>query len=87
MTSILGKNIPALLYGQVKANKEVVDQITATGLDLDARIEASVAFLKVADPDLDMDAATPADILAAAAALWKATFSRPEDAAPVPQNP
>ena len=76
-----------LTYGQVKANKETIDGLTAEGLDANGRTDAAAAFLKIAAPDANLDAETPGAIQAAALALYKATFARPEDAAPVPQNP
>ena len=76
-----------LTYGQVKASKELADALVAPGLDVHARTEAAIAFLKVAEPNLDADAETPGALLKAAEALYVATFARPEDPAPVQQNP
>ncbi len=87
MVALLGKPLSPLTYGQTKANRSVIDALTATGLDLDARIEAAIAFLRVVTPDADFDAATPGELMKAATDLYMATFYRPEDAAPVPQNP
>jgi hypothetical protein len=82
MTTLQGRTLNPLTYGQVKANKEAVDQLTATGLDLDARIESAIAFLKVVDPDIDCEAATPIEIMMAATAAWRATFYHQEEAVP-----
>jgi len=79
-----------LTYGVLRKNKEIVDGLTTPGMDIDQRIAASIAFLKLAYPDAtdeDFDGFTPGAILAGAADVYKATFARPEDAAPVPQNP
>ena len=76
-----------LTYGQVKANKDTIEALTATGLDANARTDAAVAFLKIVAPAVDFDAEIPGVLQTAALDLYKATFSRPEDATPVPQNP
>jgi len=87
MVSFLGQTLKPLTYGQVKANKDVIDGLTAGGSDIGAQIEGAVAFLKVTAPEADFDSATPAEIRGAAMSLFTATFSRPEEIAPAPQNP
>ncbi len=87
MVAFLSQTLKPLTYGQVKSSKDVIDGLTAAGLDLDARIAAAVAFLRLTVPDADFDAATPAEIQQAALALYTATFHRPEETAPAPQNP
>ena len=82
--------IKPLTYGVIRKNKEVVDRLTAADLDLDQRIEASIAFLKLGSPeatDEDFDGFSPVAILQAGGELYKATFSRPEAAAPAQTNP
>ncbi len=80
--------LPPLTYGAVKANKDTIDKITADGLDYDARVAAAAAFLALAAPaGTDFDLAVPSDILSASKLVYQATFYRPEESAPVPQNP
>jgi len=79
--------LPPLPYGAVKANKEAIDLVTADGLDYTQRVEASAAFLRLSAPSADLDAVPPSVILTTAQDLYRATFYRPEDAAPVPQAP
>ena len=79
--------LPPLNYGAVKANKSTIDQVTAEGLTYDQRVDASVAFLRLAAPSLDADSVPPAVLLAVARDLYTATFYRPEDAAPAQPNP
>lgn len=76
-----------LTYGQIRMNKAAVDGLTAKDLDLNARVEAAVTFLLVAQPNLNVDVETPIDLMTAAADLYLATFTRPEAPGPVPQNP
>ena len=87
MVAFLGQTLKPLTYGQVKANKAAIEGLTATGVDLDARIEAAVAFLRISAPEADFDSATPAEIREASMALFSVTFTRPEEAAPAPKNP
>jgi hypothetical protein len=82
--------ISPLSYGVLRRNKAIVDGLTAPGLGLDERVVNAIAFLQLAHPDAteeDFDAVTPGSILAAAAKIYSATFARPEELAPVPQNP
>lgn len=79
--------LPPLTYGAVKANKAVIDQVVAEGLTYDQRVEAAIAFIHLSAPDTDCDSVPPGAILAASTALYKATFYRPEDAAPALPNP
>ena len=82
--------VKPLTYGVIRRNKDVVDRLTAPTLDLDQRIEASIAFLKLGFPEAtedDFDEVSPVGILMAGQALYKATFSRPEAEAPVQTNP
>jgi hypothetical protein len=76
-------NLTPLTYGQVKANKAACDLMTAPDLTYDQRLEAAVDFLHVSDPALDVDAIAPSAILAAAQDLYRTTFYRPEEPAPV----
>ena len=87
MKTLFGQPIPALTFGQLKANSVVVDGLTAAGLDPIQRTENCIVFLKLVFPDGDFDTLSPGAIQAGAADLYSATFARPEDAAPVPQNP
>ena len=82
-----GKTIPVtpLTYGVVKANGDVVDQVAKTGLSSMERTEASIAFLRLAVPDLapeEIDNSAPGALMAAAMTVYMATFSRPEAVAP-----
>jgi hypothetical protein len=43
--------IKPLTYGVIRRNKDVVDRLTAINLDLDQRIEASIAFLRLGFPE------------------------------------
>jgi hypothetical protein len=79
--------IPPLTYGVVKANKAVIDQVVADGLDYTARVEAAIAFIHLAAPEFDCDSVPPGILLGASMELYKATFYRPEDAAPAQPNP
>lgn len=72
--------LPPLTLGVVKANKEVVEQVTAEGLDYMARIEAAAAFLRVSAPSADLDGAPPSAIMAAAKDLYGITFYQREEA-------
>lgn len=76
-----------LTYGEVKANKETVDQVTAEGLTYGERVEAAVAFLHLSAPSADFDSATPASILVASMELYGVTFFSPQPAAPVEVAP
>jgi hypothetical protein len=81
-----------LPYGVIRKNKDVVDAFTKTeeGITRMQLTAKAVAFIKLGWPDAtdeDLDVYSPGTIEAAAFALYKATFSRPEDVAPVPQNP
>jgi len=87
MATLFGKPIPALEYGVLKANSPAVDGLTVTGLDPIQRTENCITFLKLAFPDEDFDSLSPGAIQAGASDLYTVTFARPEDAAPVPQNP
>jgi hypothetical protein len=73
--------LPPLTYGVVKANKEVVEQVTAEGLDYMARIEAGAAFLHLSAPSADLDSVPPSVILAATKDLYGITFHQREEAA------
>lgn len=87
MANLFGKKISALTYGQVKASKDVIDKVAASGLDPFERTEAAIDFLKVAFPEAtseDFDSVAPGALQMAALELYKATFARPEDDAPVP---
>jgi hypothetical protein len=84
---INGKEIQAigLSYGAVKANGDLLDNLTATGKTNMERVAASVDLLKLALPELtdeDIDATAPGSLLSGALAIYQATFSRPEDLAP-----
>ena len=79
-----------LTYGVIRKNQPVVDALTSEGFTIAQRIEASVAFLKLAFPEAteeDFDALSPIALQVIAGDLWKATFARPEETAPAPQNP
>lgn len=84
--------LPPLPYGVIRKNQDVVDAFTKTepGITRLQLTAKAVAFLKLGWPDVteeELDRHSPGAIEAAAFALYKATFARPEDAAPVPQNP
>ena len=81
-----------LPYGVIRKNQDVVDAFTKTeeGITRLQLTAKAAAFLKLGWPDAtdeELDQHSPGAIEAAAFALYKATFARPEDAAPVPQNP
>jgi hypothetical protein len=84
--------IPALTYGVIKRNKPIVDALTepTEGLSRLDLTDRSIRFLKLAYPeatDEDFDGIAPGVLDAAAFAVYKATFSRPEAVAPVQTNP
>ncbi len=79
--------LPPLSYGVVKANKEVVDQVTTTGLNYLARIEAAAALLRLSSPSADLDGVSPNAIIAAAQDLYRVTFFLSEIPAPISVNP
>lgn len=84
------KPIPALSYGTLRKNKDLVDAFTADDLTLPQRVEAAIPFLRLAFPDAteeDFDALTPGAIQLAGAQLYRATFARPEADAPAQPNP
>ena len=78
-----------LTYGSVRKNASVLDALTAAKTAEEATASA-VAFLKLGAPDAteeDFDSMTPGAIQAAASDLYRATFARPEAAAPVQPIP
>jgi predicted RNA-binding Zn ribbon-like protein len=80
--------LPPLTYGQVKANRAAVDGLTAKAADVFEATENAATFLAVAGVTPEaLDGEAPADIQAAALALFQVTFSRPEATAKVPTNP
>ena len=90
MATLFGKPIQALTYGVLRQNVPVVDAAVASGQDPLQAITNAIAFLRLAFPDAtdaDFDMLTPGAILVASAALYMATFTRPEEPAPAPQNP
>jgi hypothetical protein len=67
-----------LTYGAIKKNREVVERFIAQDLTSDQRIEAAIAFLRLGWPeasDEDFDALPPGGILAAAGALYQASYA------------
>lgn len=83
---------PVLSYGVIRRNKPTVDALTASteGLTRLELTDRSVAFLRLAYPgatDEDFDGHAPGVLDAAAFAVYKATFSRPEAEAPAQTNP
>ena len=70
-----------LTFGQVKANKDVIDALGTKG-DMVAQTQAAVAFLQISAPGLDLDAESPGAIIKAAFDLYRVTFTRPEEGAP-----
>ena len=80
-------NLVPLTWGQVKANNDVLDKMSTEGLPFRKRTEASEALLKVSMPDLDLEPLSPGAIMLLGVELYLLTFKRPEDEAPVPQNP
>lgn len=81
--------LPPLTVGQVRSNRAAVDALTAPAADLFASVENATAFLALAGVTQEqVDAETPAAVLAASMALFQATFSRPEATAQAAtQNP
>ncbi len=79
--------IKPLTYGAIKKNKTTVDALTASteGLTRAQFTERSVDFLKLAfaeAADEDFEVFAPGVLEHAAFAIYKATFSRPEEPAP-----
>lgn len=71
-------SLAPLTYGTIKKNREVVALFVAPDLTTDQRVEAAIAFLRLGwpeAPDEDFDALPPGGILAAAAALYQATYT------------
>lgn len=80
--------LPPLTFGQVKANRATIDALATPAADIFAITANAGAFLALAGVTPEqLDAETPADINAAAAALFSVTFTRPEVAAQVVPNP
>ena len=81
------QSFPPLTFGQVKANKAALDTLTGSGVDVVDRLVAAETLLKTSAPEASLEDETPGAVLKAASDLYTATFARPEDAAPAPQNP
>lgn len=69
-----------LTYGTLKANRAVVDAYTAPAATVMDATENAAFFLALAG--IDPAGLTPLEIVNQAAALFKATFLRPEESAP-----
>jgi len=81
-------SLPPLTFGQVKAGKDVVDAFTTPAADVIATTQNAADLLLLGGATQEqIDAEAPNAIQAAALALFSATFSRPEDAAPALPNP
>ena len=78
-----GTTFPVLTYAAVKSSKDIIDALAAPGMDNMTKTEAAVAFLHLSVPDADLDQCSPGAILSTAVDLFAATFSRPENVAPV----
>jgi hypothetical protein len=69
-----------LTFGTLKQNRAVVDAYTGKAATVMDATENAAAFLALAGADTE--ALTPLEIADQAAALFKATFLRPEENAP-----
>ena len=78
--------LPPLSWQTVKNNKPTVAALIADGQDGMTSTESAVAFLELSAPGLDFDACPPSAIQAAAVALYRATFYRPDESTPAPAN-
>ena len=68
--------VAPLLWGQVKANKELLDSLTETGIDFMERTTRAAAFLQLALPEANLDAVPPVVLIKAGVDLYAETFFR-----------
>ncbi len=79
--------VAPLTWGQVKANKDLLDSLTETGISFMDRTTRAADFLHLALPDADLDALPPVVLIKGGVDLYSETFFRTgEEKAPETQS-